>query len=442
MPYQAEISRENPTCLLFVIDQSGSMDEKIESGGSKAQFVADVLNKTLYTLVTNCTKADGIRRYFEVGVLAYREAAVQTGFGGALASGVIHPITAINDSPLRIEERVKKVDDGTGGIVEQKTKFPVWFDPISSGGTPMCAALTKTAELLVPWCDSHPRSYPPTILHVTGGQSTDGVPEEISNGLRQISTSDGPCLMFNLHVSKASGNEVVFPSSELELADEYSKLLFRMSSQLPRTSSGLLKERATPPRRVQEAALSTLLPSSLSPSLRSALGLRQWQTGDAMPSGQPVSKRIRLRRNLSVPKDAEIPNEDSYQCSERLNVYAVCDGAAVSYDSASWSKTLARRFTKDQKLDRGWLLDCIRAFNSKHDRDSLPWAQQAAFDSGSFSSLLGIVVDPVSAEVRLSAVGDTLAVLCDGSRIGWETRAVMERKSTSWRCRGATAESP
>ena len=70
MPYQAEISRDNPTCFLFVIDQSGSMDEITETGRSKAAFVADVLNKTLYTLVTSCTKADGIRSYFDVGVIA------------------------------------------------------------------------------------------------------------------------------------------------------------------------------------------------------------------------------------------------------------------------------------------------------------------------------------------------------------------------------------
>jgi hypothetical protein len=63
MSYQAEISRDNPTCFLFVIDQSGSMDEKTESGRSKAQFVADVLNKTIYTLATNCSKADGVRNY-------------------------------------------------------------------------------------------------------------------------------------------------------------------------------------------------------------------------------------------------------------------------------------------------------------------------------------------------------------------------------------------
>ena len=72
MPYQAEISRENPTCFLFVIDQSGSMDEITETGRSKADFVADVLNKTLYTLVTSCSKSDGVRNYFDVGVISYR----------------------------------------------------------------------------------------------------------------------------------------------------------------------------------------------------------------------------------------------------------------------------------------------------------------------------------------------------------------------------------
>ena len=79
MPYQAEISRENPTCILFVIDQSGSMDEITEAGRSKAAFVADVLNKTLYTLITSCSKSDGVRNYFDVGVIAYAGSQVTSG---------------------------------------------------------------------------------------------------------------------------------------------------------------------------------------------------------------------------------------------------------------------------------------------------------------------------------------------------------------------------
>ena len=54
MPYTAEISRVNPTCFLFLIDQSGSMAERFggEAGKTKAEGVADAINRLLQTLVT------------------------------------------------------------------------------------------------------------------------------------------------------------------------------------------------------------------------------------------------------------------------------------------------------------------------------------------------------------------------------------------------------
>jgi hypothetical protein len=243
MAYGAEISRDNPTAFLFVIDQSGSMDDKMESGRSKAQFVSDVLNKTLYTLVTNCTKADGVRKYFDIGVIGYGGDQVASGFQGALSGEIFQSIQAIANSPARIEERIKKVDDGAGGIVEAKTKFPVWFDPKSSGGTPMCKALTRAAEVLADWSDNHPNSYPPTLLHVTDGQSTDGDPESIALAIQQLTTSDGSCLSFNLHVSTAGGGEIIFPSHDSALSDEYSRLLYRMSSPFPSHLFRLAAER-------------------------------------------------------------------------------------------------------------------------------------------------------------------------------------------------------
>lgn len=233
MSYTAEISRDNPTCLLFVIDQSGSMDEKMATGKSKAEFVADVLNKTIYTLVTNCTKADGVRNYFDIGVVGYGGHGVGPGLGGALAGIIVHPITAVAASPLRVENRTRLEDDGAGGVLERRVKFPVWFDPMSSGGTPMRAALTKAAEALVEWCDTHSNCYPPTIIHVTDGASTDGDPDVVGSALKQISTADGECLLFNIHVSTQQGETIQFPSSESGLPDSYSKLLFGLSSTLP-----------------------------------------------------------------------------------------------------------------------------------------------------------------------------------------------------------------
>jgi hypothetical protein len=231
--YSAEISRDNPTCFLFVIDQSGSMSEKMTTGKSKADFVADVLNKTIYTLVTDCRKAEGVRNYFDVGVIGYGGGGVGAGLGGALAGLVIHPITAVEKSPLRVEDRTQLQDDGVGGVLERRIKFPIWFDALSSGGTPMCSALTKAAEAVVAWADAHPNSYPPTILHVTDGESGDGDPETIASALKQISTNDGECLVFNLHVSTHQGETIQFPNSDAGLPDTYAKLLFRMSSVFP-----------------------------------------------------------------------------------------------------------------------------------------------------------------------------------------------------------------
>ncbi|ROM90145.1 vWA domain-containing protein [Pseudomonas brassicacearum] len=233
MSYSAEISRTSPTAFLFLVDQSGSMQDTMANGKSKAQFVADVLNRTFATLITRCTKSEGTRDYFEIGVLGYSGAIAENGLSGALSGTILHPISQIEAHPLRIEDRVKRVDDGAGGLVEQSIKFPVWFEPKAGGGTPMCNAITTAAEQLVAWCDTHPDSYPPTVLHVTDGESTDGSPESLAQQLQQISTSDGNVLLFNLHVSTSGGDPVKFPASEAGLSDSYAKLLFRMSSPLP-----------------------------------------------------------------------------------------------------------------------------------------------------------------------------------------------------------------
>jgi hypothetical protein len=183
-------------------------------------------------LVTSCTKSDGVRNYFDIGVIGYGGNGVGPELGGALGTSITHPITAVANSPLRIEDRARLEDDGAGGVLERRVKFPVWFDTISSGGTPMCEALTKAAEAAVAWADSHPNSYPPTILHLTDGDSTDGDPENIASALRQISTNDGECLLFNIHVSTQKGEPFKFPNSDAGLPDN-AKLLFRMSSVLP-----------------------------------------------------------------------------------------------------------------------------------------------------------------------------------------------------------------
>lgn len=243
MAYEAQISRNIPTAILFVIDQSGSMSDRMSSGKTKAEFVADALNRTLVNLVIRCTKPEGVRDYFEVGVIGYGGTSVSNGFSGVLGTKTINPISVIEQNPVRVEDRKRKMDDGAGGIVETSIKFPVWFEPKANGGTPMRQALSKAAEELAAWCDAHPDCYPPTVLHITDGESTDGDPEEIATHLGTIRTNDGEVLILNGHVSTLGTDPIKFPASEASLPDSYAKMLFRMSSQLPQHLIGFAKDK-------------------------------------------------------------------------------------------------------------------------------------------------------------------------------------------------------
>src|SRR5919205_1040834 len=109
MSYSAEISRVNPSCFLFLIDRSGSMSDPFGGGGggkSKAEGVADAINRLLQNLVIKCAKSEGVRDYYEVGVLGYGD-QVGPAFGGALAGRELVPISEIADNPERVEERTR-----------------------------------------------------------------------------------------------------------------------------------------------------------------------------------------------------------------------------------------------------------------------------------------------------------------------------------------------
>lgn len=233
MSYQAEISRASPAAILMVMDQSTSMNHRLNSGQSKAAFLADVLNKTLYTVITSCSKADGVRDYFHVGVVAYSGEDARNGFQGALGGGALHAVSRLAEAPLRVETRTKKIAGQNGDVMEQSVRFPIWFEPRSQGKTSMCAGLNAAIEILERWCAANPTAFPPTVLHVTDGHASDGNPEPIADRLKNLATDDGGCLLFNLHIDTGEGEPLIFPNDERALKDRFGKALFRMSSLLP-----------------------------------------------------------------------------------------------------------------------------------------------------------------------------------------------------------------
>jgi len=272
MPYSADISRVNPSCFLFLIDQSGSMCDVLDptniqsmnepvvvdgrtythtaSGRTKAQGVADAINRLLQNIAIKCTKSDGVRDYFHVGVIGYggdnTDNRVESAFSGELIGREVVPIREIANSPARIERRTKREHDGAGGLVNQTAKFPVWIDPVADGGTPMCRALTTAKTILANWIDRHISSFPPIVINITDGEATDGDPRFAAESLKSLATNDGRILLFNIHISCSAGTPIEFPDNESTLPDQFAKQLFQLSSLLPPYMQSVARQQGSP----------------------------------------------------------------------------------------------------------------------------------------------------------------------------------------------------
>jgi hypothetical protein len=260
MPYTAEINRSQPGCYLFLVDQSASMDEVLETEGeperldtpievdgmtythsvggiSKADCVADVINRTIYELIMQCMRHDGCRHYFDVGVIGYNSKRVGSALGGDLGERLLQPLPLLEQYPLRIEERTPRHRRGA------PEKVPVWVETENEGETPMCRALELATDAVKGWCAAQPRSHPPIVINITDGQSSDGDPEGPARALRAVSTNDGGTLLFNLLFEPSEADPILFPHREQDLPSRNGRTLFRMSSEFPEKMRFFARER-------------------------------------------------------------------------------------------------------------------------------------------------------------------------------------------------------
>lgn len=237
--YSAEINRSRPACLLLLIDQSFSMSEPwAGTDSSKAQELAKAVNRLLGNAVLLCSKGDGrIHDYFEVGVIGYG-AEVKPVLHGSDAGRPLLPIGEVGNNPRRVDTVEAKVPDGAGGLVPVQRSLPVWIDPEHNGKTPMVQAFRAAGDTVVAWCSEHRNSFPPIVINITDGVSTDGDPADAARALCAAGTDDGPALLFNLHLSANPAQPSMLPSTSAGVPDENAARLFNISSELP---SGMLE---------------------------------------------------------------------------------------------------------------------------------------------------------------------------------------------------------
>jgi hypothetical protein len=239
-PYSQEISRQNKACFLFLLDQSFSMEEPLgNSSRRKCDELVAAINGWLQNMAIRASGDEGIKDWMDVGVFGYHtdQAAnpiIEPVFQGPLFGRQIVSITEVGANPARIDTRRQFIpDEETGEMIEVPCEVPVWVDPKTEGGTPMCHMLYRTHEILSQWIAQHPRSFPPIVVHITDGESQDGDPVPYAEAVKKLATEDGNVLLFNCHLSMTAADPFMFPASDQGLPDELARVLFHMSSVLP-----------------------------------------------------------------------------------------------------------------------------------------------------------------------------------------------------------------
>lgn len=128
--------------------------------------------------------------------------------------------------------------------------------------------------------------------------------------------------------------------------------------------------------------------------------------------------RLRVDLAVTVPKDIERrpQNEDAWAVDDLVTRVAVSDGASESYDSRVWSNLLVNAYIADPAFSPEWLEAVLRSYLATVDYDALSWSKQAAFDRGSFATLVAIEVAPNS-DVEVLALGDSVAFHMRGQEL-------------------------
>ena len=161
MTYKEPACQQTPACIILLLDHSESMVEYLAgSKRTKREAMATAINRFLFELILRCERADGVRHSCDVGVISYTTDRKETlpispALGRALAGRELVSTVELYKHPMRVKEKAKMVDDGSGGQVERTVKVPVWYEATADpemASPPLGAALGYVKGIAETWC--------------------------------------------------------------------------------------------------------------------------------------------------------------------------------------------------------------------------------------------------------------------------------------------------
>lgn len=250
--YRKSWNRQYRGLLIFLLDQSGSMQEPLLLGGrsyTNGQMATAALNNLIVSVINKSPRdleRGGRKDYCDILVLGYGDQVTHL-----LHDGRGNPVSLreIDRNPKgQHDVIVDRYDSAVGKMVKAQDKQPYWIEyTANSNYTEMAQALQMAHTAINGWLHaepSRPQSFPPIIVNITDGRHNGtGDPSAEASRIRQLSTNDGYALLFSCHLTSHAQQGIAFPRTVQPINDyvadaeerEWAKQLFNMSSVIPET---------------------------------------------------------------------------------------------------------------------------------------------------------------------------------------------------------------
>lgn len=208
MFYTQPTTTLTPALVVYLIDASYSMNDPFD-GTTKMDTVNKALKEAIKDMVRRSIREGIVQPRYKIAIFAY-------------STQVVNVLEGIRDLPELVKHGIPVIS--AGGETDTSTGF-------------------AAVEMLLQKCLKEFQTCPaPLVCHLTDALITASDPTSVVRRIQAMTVRDGPVLVENVYVADNmlrtpvydwhQWGGVVKPS---QLTNNYAKLLFRLSSPLPKT---------------------------------------------------------------------------------------------------------------------------------------------------------------------------------------------------------------
>lgn len=204
--------------FVFLLDQSGSMENEWVAGKTRANQVATIVNKVIFELMMKGENPAGFRDRFDLLCIGYGS-SVGVAMAAPFSDLAIHSSQELRDVFSHNSETIPNY------VVAKH----------DAGGTNMSLAFEELEQILPDWVAKHADSAPPIIFHITDAENTGADPKDVVDRIKNIRTSVHETLVWNIFINNNTNNAAgaTLVKDPNTLTDPQAKFLVSLSSQLP-----------------------------------------------------------------------------------------------------------------------------------------------------------------------------------------------------------------